>query len=170
MPSAKQFGLLLCTLLLSSCGSQKKIAERDVHDLIQRIDLAAIRQNVRDIDTYVSDRVQIDIKNAKSGESRSLNKTSYRELLVQGFAAVTNYNIDRRRVKVTIAPNGQRATLQNQLTETATLKDKKVISVAEETATIEWENNKIVVTSFQSLVTDVSVVSDSFTLNTSQHR
>jgi hypothetical protein len=160
MSSSNQFLVLLAaTLLLTSCSSQQRIAEKDVYDLINRIDMAAIKQNISDIDQHISDRVSINIKNAKSGELRSLNKKSYTELLSQGFAAVTSYHINRSRVKIAIAPNGKSATLQNQLTETATIKDQKITSIAEETATIGFENEKIVVKSFESLVTDISIVS-----------
>ena len=143
---------LVCTFtLLQGCSS--KISEQEVQSVIQAVDKAANDRSVEGILTHMSDDVvvRLILTDGSKNKLYSLNRAQYAMFLEEGFKVAKEYEYGRKGTKISIAPDGKSAEVSSQTIETMTFPDGSQRSEAEETATLELRNGKVVITSVKAV-------------------
>ena len=151
-PFTLSCALLLAALcLLSSCSTGSKqpqglITEQQVSAFLAEMDKAANNKDIDAIVPMLSEDVQFKITVDGFGMTQNLsfNRDEYIDFGRKGFAAVDEYEYRRGQTRIKVEPDGQSASVVDEIFETTTTGGQKLRSVARTTSVLRLENGKLV--------------------------
>jgi hypothetical protein len=140
----------LC-LLSSACASKQQpqgfITKQQVSAFLDKMDKAANNKDIDAIIPMLSKDVQFRLVIDGFGMSQTLsfNRDEYIDYSRTGFAAVDAYDYRRGKTDIKIEPDGQSATVADEVFETSTMGGKTLRSVARTTSILKLEDEKLVI-------------------------
>ena len=139
--------LAICLFSFDGCSSEKKITEREVLDLLNKVDVAAKNKDVDTVIANMSEKAQIKLTVTASGQTQTFtfNRDQYRDYIKKTFAVGGNYTYSRQNTQVQISPDGKSAVVADEVTESIVVNGQVIHSEVTETATLGRENGKLVV-------------------------
>jgi hypothetical protein len=146
--------LLIASLIVcSSCSNRLKITDKNVRELIERVDKATLNKDYDGIIAEVASNAKIVITNADAGKTTTFTKESYKAGLIQTLSNISEYKHSRTTSQIQIDPSGESATAMDVVYESMTVGGLIVSGRTIETTTFGIENGKVVVTSVRGIVT-----------------
>ena len=145
--------LLLTLLTISSCNSQPKITKKSISEIMSGIDKALERKDISAVVANISNTAKIEIEDAASGKSMVFTKETYQKYSEEGLKVTSDYGASRTDAQITIASDGESATLRDRVFETATVNGNFISTSTAESATFGLENGKVMITAIKGSIT-----------------
>ena len=137
----------LFVIIFNGCSSDKKIAEPEVTELLNKIEAAAKNKDADSIVANMSEKVQVKAVVTAAGQTQNLsfNRDQYRDFAKKTFAVGSNYEYHRQNTQVKISADGKSATVTDETTESVTVNGQVYRSEGTEVAALVRENGKLVI-------------------------
>lgn len=153
--SAALRALLLASLLAllpglaSAQAAGGRITEAQVRTLADRIAVAANRRDVPAIMQSLADDavVIIDFRGPTGKRQRlKMNRTQYEAHTSGGLRELQKYSYKREKLDITVAPDGQSATVKSRSREVAETQGNTLVASIDEETTLKLRDGKLLVT------------------------
>jgi hypothetical protein len=153
LPPTISCALIVALCLISSgCAGKQPpppkgfITRQQVSAFLDKMDKAANNKDIDAIIPMLSKDVQfrVTIDGFGTSQTLDLNHDQYIDYSRTGFAAVDDYDYRRGKTEIKIEPDGQSASVADEIFETTTTGGKILRSVARTTSILKLENEKLV--------------------------
>jgi len=125
--------------------SGAKMTAEHVLSFVRAVDRSAARMDWDVYSDYIAEDavIHIELKSAKRGGRTSIGKAEYRRLMDEAKEKIRNYSLRREGVRVTVAPDGDRAEMASKLTEYWSDPGGAVMTNSEETWIVEPRGGRL---------------------------
>lgn len=132
-----------------------RITEPQVRALVERVTAAANRRDIATIMQPLAPDVvvRLDMRGPDGKRQRlKLNRAQYETYLRDGLAALDKYSVKRGTLDVSIAPDGQTATVNGSSREVAEYQGTTIVAAVDDSTTLALRNGQIVVTAVHGVM------------------
>ena len=145
---------LLLTVTVCLAEQATKITEEKILSLLTSMDEAAIRQDVKALIAHMAPNVtiQLEIPGPGGKQTFRFNIKEYETHLKESFAQASDYKYKRTETNIEIAKDGQTARVTDTVLETVSIGGQTIRSETRETAMLELQNGKLLITALDGIV------------------
>ena len=145
---------LLLTVTVSSAEQASKITKEKILNLLKSIDEAAIKKDAKTIMAHMAPNavIKMEMPGPEGKQIFRWNTKEYETNLKQSYAEVSDYQYKRVNTKIEIAKDGRTARVTDTVLETVSVGGQTIHSETKETALLEWQNGKLLITTLDAVV------------------
>ena len=126
-----------------------RITEAQVRAVVDKVTAAANKRDVPAIMQVLADDVVVilDFRGPTGKRQRlKMNRTQYESHTSSGMREMDKYSYRREKVEITVAPDGQSATVKSRSREFAEYQGNTVVAAVDEETTLKLRDGKVLVT------------------------
>jgi ketosteroid isomerase-like protein len=149
------FAIVAASAAFAADPPAPRITERQVRDLVEKATRAANARDVPAIVQTLADDAKVVFDFRGPGGKRQrlrMNRDQYEAHAREGMRQMDKYSYKRDKVDISIAPDGQTATVKSQVREVAEYRGNTVVAALDETTTLALRDGKLLVTAVHSVM------------------
>jgi len=135
--------------LASAQAAGGRITEAQVRAVVDKVTVAANKRDVPSIMQVLADDVVVilDFRGPTGKRQRlKMNRAQYESHTASGMREMDKYSYKREKVEITVASDGQSATVKSRSREVAEYQGNTVVAAVDEETTLKLRDGKVLVT------------------------
>ncbi|RLT91036.1 MAG: nuclear transport factor 2 family protein [Ketobacter sp. GenoA1] len=138
----RKLSLFIVVFFCSSLAFSDTLTEKQVHQLIDRMDSAINAKDAKAVLEEMSDNIEIVINIEAQGQTQTMrpSKAEYKDMLVATWVHYSEYKYDRGNTKISI--NNDQAVISADITESININGQEMTGQSKEKVTVQIVDDK----------------------------